>query len=356
VYKSIKISNFKVFENFKIEGLSEINVITGMNNVGKTNLLESVYLLIGCSNLALLLNINSSRGLTSFAGDPAIIQEAMVSPFFLNLQTDHTITLEGELTDGSVVKSIIKLEPEKYLIVPPDKSSAVKPSAPPPDITGQKLTLTFSHGSQQVKTSLSFGQQGPRIEPIPPAPLFRGHFVSSHASLNPLEEATLFSEREKIGEGQSIVESLKILEPKLKRLAVLVSAGNSLIHADIGLQKMVPLPLMGDGLRRMTKILLAIANSPNGVVLIDDIEFGIHHSNILKIWRSIVNAATRSKTQIFVTTHSYEWIRGAADIAKESLISNMSLYRLERDNSQIKIISYDRESLGSAVEADLEVR
>jgi hypothetical protein len=34
----------------------------------------------------------------------------------------------------------------------------------------------------------------------------------------------------------------------------------------------------------------------------------------------------------------------------------MSLYRLERDNSQIKIISYDRESLGSAVEADLEVR
>jgi ABC-type ATPase with predicted acetyltransferase domain len=35
----------------------------------------------------------------------------------------------------------------------------------------------------------------------------------------------------------------------------------------------------------------AIGNAPNGVVLVDEIENGLHHSVVQKVWRAIAEAA-----------------------------------------------------------------
>ena len=43
MYKSISIENFRCFENTKIEGFEQINLIGGQNNAGKTALLEALY-------------------------------------------------------------------------------------------------------------------------------------------------------------------------------------------------------------------------------------------------------------------------------------------------------------------------
>jgi AAA15 family ATPase/GTPase len=42
--KQITINNFKTFDDFKIEGLTQINLISGKNNIGKTTFLESCYI------------------------------------------------------------------------------------------------------------------------------------------------------------------------------------------------------------------------------------------------------------------------------------------------------------------------
>jgi hypothetical protein len=356
VFKSIRISNFKVFDNFELEGLSEINLITGMNNVGKTALLEALYLLTGCENIGLALKINTFRGILEFIGDPAKIQEAMWRPLFRNLDIGVPITLSGELADGLFLKSCIEIERAAYLIEPSQDSTGIEPTTPPSIKPGERLLLTFTHDNKTVKTFLTISPTGTRVQPVPSPPIFPGYFISSYPPLNVQEEAALFSELEAVGKGQAILSSLQILEPRLKRLAVLVSAGIPMIHGDIGIERMVPLPFMGDGLRRLTKILLAIENSPAGVVLVDDIEFGIHHSNITRIWRALIEASSHNRTQIFVTTHSYEWIKGAVDTFQESFIANLSLYRLERHNSKVTVISYDRKSMISAIKAELEVR
>jgi hypothetical protein len=356
MYKSISIFNFKTFNKLKLEGLSPINIITGMNNVGKTALLEALYLLIGCENIGLALKINTFRGISEFTGDPAKIREAMWLPLFRNLQPGDPITLVGELTDGSILKSVIEVEPPTYVVEPTQNSTGITPTSPPSIKFGEKLVLTFSHHNVTARTSLIIHPRGPRVEPVPSTPLFPGYFISSYPPLNLREEAELFGELEATRKIQTILPSLQILEPRLERLAVIVSGGIPMIHVDIGLPKMVPLALMGDGLRRMTKILLAIENSPDGVVLIDDVEFGIHHSNITRIWRSLIQASSRNRTQIFVTTHSYEWIRGAIDIIGESFVAELSLYRVERHNSEVEVVSYDRKSMSSAMKAELEVR
>ena len=60
---SIKIRNFRGFDNLQIDGFSEINLLIGKNNSGKSSLLEAFFLLIGMSNPMLPENINRLRGL-----------------------------------------------------------------------------------------------------------------------------------------------------------------------------------------------------------------------------------------------------------------------------------------------------
>ncbi len=45
--QSVRIKNFKNFKNTKIDGFTKLNIITGENNAGKSNLLEALYCLVG---------------------------------------------------------------------------------------------------------------------------------------------------------------------------------------------------------------------------------------------------------------------------------------------------------------------
>ncbi|MBI5583848.1 MAG: AAA family ATPase, partial [Deltaproteobacteria bacterium] len=62
-YKKFKIQNFRCFNEFEINSLELINLIAGMNNVGKSSLLEALFLHIGSLNPGLALRINMWRGL-----------------------------------------------------------------------------------------------------------------------------------------------------------------------------------------------------------------------------------------------------------------------------------------------------
>lgn len=42
--KNIEIKNFRCFDNLKVFGFERVNLISGKNNVGKTALLEAIFL------------------------------------------------------------------------------------------------------------------------------------------------------------------------------------------------------------------------------------------------------------------------------------------------------------------------
>jgi hypothetical protein len=353
----MSISNFKAFSRISLPSLSLVNVIGGMNNVGKTALLEAIYLLVGAENIDLVNKINAFRGLSAFSGDAARIREAMWGPLFHNLQVDHPITIEAVLSDSKKIRSEIRAAKARFVISPVSDSTGVQPANPSAIPLGERLQLVYRRASQPSRTvNLFFDEEGPRIEPPPGPPPFPGYFVGSRPLPVPTEDADLFGRLEAVGRTESLLHSLAYLEPKLTRLSIILNAGVPMIHGDVGLGRMIPLLLMGDGIRRMTTILLAIANAPNGIVLVDDIELGIHHSNISKAWHAILDAAARYQTQLFVTSHSYEWIRGAASASGESFLQQLALHRLERRGSTVELVTYDRESLEAAMAAELEVR
>ena len=177
-------------------------------------------------------------------------------------------------------------------------------------------------------------------------------FLSSRAgSTN--EDAMRLGNLRKRRQGGLLVEALKIVEPRLQSLEDNSASGSPMIWGDIGLEELVPLPVMGEGMTRIARLVLAISSAKNGVILVDEIENGIHHSVMEKAWQAVYAVAQKFNTQIIATTHSYECL----EAAKKSLSAeDIRVHRLERVGTEIRCTTYEPSDLDSAILHQLEVR
>jgi len=132
--------------------------------------------------------------------------------------------------------------------------------------------------------------------------------------------------------------------------------GELVIHGDVGLARLIPVPFLGEGMRRVLAMVLALANAAGGVLLIDEVENGIHHSVMKDVWRVIAQAAEQHGVQVFATTHSYECIQAAHEAFSQREPYDLRLYRLDRAGSEISVAAYDQDVLEYATEMLHEVR
>ena len=106
----------------------------------------------------------------------------------------------------------------------------------------------------------------------------------------------------------------------------------------------------------MLSCLLAIAEAVHGTVLIDEIENGLYHSVLPKVWAAIAEFARTFGTQVFATTHSLECICAAHEAFSAGDKYDFALHRLDRVEDEIRAVTYDREMLDAAIKADMEIR
>ncbi len=153
---------------------------------------------------------------------------------------------------------------------------------------------------------------------------------------------------------ERILQFLKSVEPRLKRMELNSVSGKPMILVDIGLSELVPLAMLGKGAARFVQIMLSIASSPNGLVLVDEIELGLHHGTLQKVWQSVDEAADYFNTQIIATTHSYECLQTAyhALVDKEGLL----LHRLEVSEKGNRCVTYLPEQIDAVLHHNFEFR
>ena len=112
-------------------------------------------------------------------------------------------------------------------------------------------------------------------------------------------------------EVDKFIKSLHHIDNKIVNIAL---GAKKMIYFDIGIDSLVPIQIMGDGIIRFLTILATIAFRKNGIVLIDEIENGFHYSILPKLWNAIHEAARQFNVQIFVTTHSYDCVKAFSEI------------------------------------------
>lgn len=355
--RSLNVKNFRLFDDLNISRFDQINLIAGKNNVGKTALLETIFLLLGAGNSSLAFRINLLRGIKSVLLDPNEIWGWL----FNNRRIEKPIMISCK--DEQKVEHHLKLvltrsTTEQYR---PDQSK-IEPITGAVTSTAagtEKLDLNleyYQNNSAPQKTKARIENNQITFETPPALPFPFSILIASTERISPEENAQRFSQLEAAGKEKDIVEILKFLEPNIKRLVVSSVSATPEIRADIGNKILMPTSYMGDGINRLISICLAIASAPNGVVLIDEIENGLHYSTLVDIWKAIGLLSKKTNTQIFATTHSWECIK-SAHIAFSTMDSYpFCLHRLDRLNNKINVITYDKQTLQTSVDMNLEVR
>ena len=209
---------------------------------------------------------------------------------------------------------------------------------------------------QKVAMRAMFKPDGSvRVEQAKIGGLRRGVFLHTHAR-NFKENAEQFSKLKAAGRDGQAVKALRNIERRLKGLDILVIGGEPVVHADVGLGTPVPLPMMGEGFNQIFAIVLAIANFPEGVVLIDEIENGLHVSALEKLWSAVHKMAVETDVQIVATTHSLECVRAGLSAATVENKHVFCVQRTQAVNGSIEAVALTQDTLIYALKNSLEIR
>ena len=346
----LHIRNYRVFNELKIDKLSRINLIAGKNNSGKTSLLEAVFLLSGAGNAQMAMNIMAFRGIDTVAGTPQIVRGTFWKPLFSALDMDKTVEIRGHHKSAGPLNLTVTLDTPRTTELPleaPVGTNLAELSGAPQLMFSFSSRLTGEIKGRMRTTGQAIQLETPNAE-VP----FLSRFLSSRGeSLK--EDAVLLGVLRRQKQGHLLLEALQSIEPRLQSIEDNSASGEPLIWGDIGLSELVPLPVMGEGMTRIARLVLAISATPNGVVLADEIENGLHHSVLPKVWKVIDTAAKQFNTQIFATTHSFECMEAAH---KALGADGFLLHRLEASETENRCITYEPEEIDVALRHNLEIR
>ena len=355
MYRSFTIKNFRCFDELTVEGMGRINLIAGKNNVGKTALLEALWVHnSGIAEPDRILFLDAARG----AG--AVNTDTTIDNLFFHFDQALTIELTstGVPNYGHRRLEITARENSNSEIVLDGSSRDQLSSITPASRRQIVLDCLDEYGKSYSSRAWWGGTVSlPTVRATKDnMPAFQQRaavFLYSRRRTDTTPEANLLSQLMIDGQEVGVTEILREIEPRLDSLTVLSLRERPEIYASIGLKRLVPLHLMGEGTTRILALALAIATAPGGMVLVDEIENGIHHSVMEKVWRAIGAFARNYDVQLFATTHSYECIRAACDAFDSDEGDELRLFRIGRVNGEIRAAMYDREMMQTAFDIKL---
>lgn len=150
-----------------------------------------------------------------------------------------------------------------------------------------------------------------------------------------------------------IIEGLQLLEPQVKDF---IFSDNEML-VDIGLSKRIPVNMLGDGARKIVSLLTAVYNCKDGLLLVDEISNGFHHSVMCSLWKVLIDASVKNNTQLFVTTHDLDSIKGLRDAAINEYSDYVASFRLlKSSDGELKAFHYSLDSLDYSINQEIEIR
>jgi hypothetical protein len=153
-----------------------------------------------------------------------------------------------------------------------------------------------------------------------------------------------------------VVKLLNILDPRIKNILPLTENNENVIYFDVGYEEPMPLFLEGQGAFNMLNLSCNIASMEAGVILVDEIESGLHYSLYKPIIQFILSAIRNKPIQVFVTTHSDDFIEDIAEIASAENFKDFCAFRFNGGQGQDQVTRFDHDDILNARDIHLELR
>ncbi|MGC4042400.1 MAG: AAA family ATPase [Armatimonas sp.] len=354
---SLEIENFRCFRHLVIPKLGRVNLITGKNNVGKSTLLEAIYVACRQNKLQALRSILSYRqeipGFLPPNSDTLkseLKYEKNFFPYVNNIFYNRIFDGIGEFyvktSNNKVTFSIfsenIFHEEEKILNAKPNPEFYIAVSSEG-KIDGILKIEDFLTNYETREIKLLDSIQFIRL------------FSPVGSSID-----SIWDEISLTGKESVVIRYMKNFIPGIERIGFRNSNYEALRRPYVKLENIdapVPLRNFGDGAHRIFHIATSLTSCQNGICLIDEIDNGIHYSVLRDVFRFLLTISAKYNIQIICTTHSRECIEAFQEIASSDSDPNSGmLIRLANHDGGIIATNFDEEDLGVMTRRGLEVR
>ncbi|PDW34566.1 AAA family ATPase [Helicobacter pylori] len=356
--QSVRIKNFKTFKDTQIDGFTKLNIITGQNNAGKSNLLEALYYLVGksmhpCTNVLEIYDNIRKEPLTSESK----------SLMFYGLDTEKEIQIVTTLDNNQTLDLQIKfIASENQKVI----ESQIIPIAEQTQISSQ-LNFTLKKNNEEIYNDHLNIAKVPNFPPIPNQSGYNRQFKNFDPNqlqkLLPFESAVIIPSDVAYRQAHMIQAVSKIcsnnqLEEELNKhlnqfdnniQAISFNTNNQLKLKVKNIKEKVPLSVFGDGLKKYLHIVSAFMADNAKTIYIDEVENGLHFSRMGLLLKNIIDFINNNKDrnlQVFMTTHNQEFIEILDQVLREKDFAHQTkLFCLEQYNGSIVAEPYYGENL-----------
>ena len=326
--KNIDIQNYRAIKQISLNNFANINIFTGAANAGKSSILEAVYFLCNI-NIDTLNNILKIRNFTD--------EKDMFSALFYDYNTKNNIKINGIIDDDitcsiSSGNSIVYDSLDNWLNIIKINYDAGFNGSTYSAVLDNKLKL-------QMKLDDNF---------FPPD--YSAEYLASFSNYD-----TLKNNLAKILVNNSNKKLLnKYLQDFDSNIEDIMFIGNIISVSYKYLSNAVNIKSMGKGFYTYLTILSAVL-SGSKIIIIDEIENGIHFSLMKKLIDNIINISKENNIQFFISTHSKEFLEIFNNQIQKADI-NIKLYNIYDKDKIINAIEYNKDQICSMIYNQNEIR
>jgi hypothetical protein len=369
----VSITNYRGFKSYEMMDLAQVNLLVGKNNSGKTALLEGIQFLASGGDPAVLAEAAERRGEVILT-QTSIIREKRISVDIAHFFNGHNIFkgISFSIFDDNSNTVTATVQNEAGLLQELQNQEGSSGAKLFLEISGKNL-LNPKEDANYVSQSLITGEGGVNIELSSRFPGFNGHKRRSHGarvyfigpdSLNSIDMAPMWDEITLAGQEIDVAGAMRVIEPNLESVHFLTgmfAQGYFPSHGGIvvgikGQEGRLPLGSMGDGMRRLMALAIALAFTKDGWLFIDEIDTGLHYSVLSDMWKMTVAKAVASNIQVFATTHSWDCIEGLSEFCQDNpeLMSKVAIHKI--DPPIPRSVAFTGESVIKLVKGNIDPR
>ena len=381
--RTIEINGFKKFEHIQIENLAQVNLFVGMNNAGKTTLLEAVYgLACGNSIIAFFSKTVLGRimGHMTQSITPYKMVEAIMNcfhkedgkqnlSFSFHVETDDdSFHITHELTPGDLFREFSSNQGGSFNSA--EYLSAMSPSTTPVQGNG------FHQPNYQLPLGLwKTTENGTDYQCLINFPnvsndtqqnkvLFLAYYSGLFAYHEEQDNKKIYSHllRKNLLEEFITEMNLSFNGLKIKNIENIPYPDGTEGFISVLMEggERIPLYGMGDGVRRWYDIVGKLVYFPDAIHCFEEVDNGLHYAAQEQLSRNLLHYAEKYNNQLFMTTHNLEYmdalLQAARKRGEDCLQQQIRIITLRHDDRGVTHRVMDGEEALWARERGLELR
>lgn len=356
MFDSIRINSFRLFSDFQIDDLARVNLFVGLNNSGKSSLMEAIYLVASQDNPMAIFDLLGRRGeiVVPLRDErrALMLRGYQISHLFPNHHPGNgrQVDIRGFNQRDLLVRLYVDEAPQQVDIFSQGDDAPITDRFVVEFNDSHKFEFPINEqGAITDRMSRSWRQKDGNANRVLSVTT---DYLTYEQIASLWDQITLTDKEDKV------VRALQILDPDVQRISFTSQkTSNSGILVKLA-DKSTPVPLgsMGDGMRRILAIVASLVNAEGGVLLVDEIDTGLHHTVLGDVWRTVFETAQSLDCQVFATTHSWDCVRAFGLMLQDQPAGTGTLFRLERSPQTMDAVAYTPEELAVAIQQRIEVR